>query len=105
VEGSAREQVIAYLREREQVTGVYLERMLPVHLEGGARAEAVAYVADRRHSQYAGALDEDAAAAMVRGASGQSGPNEDYVANTVRHLQALGIRDHWLEDVDRRIAR
>ncbi|EXL10431.1 gamma-glutamylcyclotransferase [Aquamicrobium defluvii] len=104
VEGSAREQVIAYLREREQVTGVYLERMLPVHPEGGGRAEAVAYVADRRHSQYAGALDEDAAAAMVRGASGQSGPNEDYVANTVRHLQALGIRDHWLEDVGRRIA-
>jgi cation transport protein ChaC len=25
------------------------------------------------------------------------------VANTVRHLQALGIRDHWLEDVERRI--
>lgn len=105
VEGAAREQVIAYLREREQVTSVYLERMLPIRLEDGTCTEAVAYVADRAHSQYAGALDAAAAAAMVRDACGQAGPNTDYVANTVRHLQALGIRDHWLEDVDRRIAQ
>ncbi|MET3791199.1 gamma-glutamylcyclotransferase [Aquamicrobium terrae] len=104
VDTGARDDVIAYLREREQINNVYIERTLPVWLEGGERAEAVAYVADRRHRQYAGALDEAAAAAMVRGASGQSGANEDYVANTVRHLQALGIRDHWLEDVERRIA-
>lgn len=41
---------------------------------------------------------------MVRGAAGQSGVNEDYVFNTVRHLEALGIRDHWLETVARLIA-
>jgi cation transport protein ChaC len=103
VEAASREAVIAYLREREQVNNVYIERSLPVRLDNGERAAAIAYVADRSHSQYAGALDETAAAAMVRGAAGQSGPNEDYVANTVRHLQALGIRDHWLEDVERRI--
>ena len=103
VEAAARDQVIAYLREREQISNVYIERTLPVRLAGGERAEAVAYVADRRHAQYAGALDEAAAAEMVRGAAGRSGANHDYVANTVRHLQGLGIRDHWLEDVERRI--
>ena len=36
---------------------------------------------------------------------GQSGPNEEYVRNTVEHLQALGIRDHWLEDVARRLGQ
>jgi len=35
----------------------------------------------------------------VAGATGQSGPNVEYVANTVSHLRALGIRDHWLEAV------
>jgi glutathione-specific gamma-glutamylcyclotransferase len=35
----------------------------------------------------------------VKGAVGLSGTNEDYVFNTVEHLEALGIRDHWLESV------
>lgn len=103
VVGDSRDEVIAYLREREQVTGVYLERMLPLKLETGERVEAVAYIADRRHEQYAGALDAADAAAVVTGAAGQSGPNEAYVLSTIERLQALGIRDRWLEHVAGRI--
>lgn len=99
-----RDEVIAYLRERELVTNVYLERMLNVRLDGGGTVEAVAYIVDRNHEQYAGALDAAHAADVVRGAVGQSGNNEDYVSSTLDHLRALGIRDHWLEDVARRIA-
>ncbi|OQM76299.1 gamma-glutamylcyclotransferase [Manganibacter manganicus] len=104
VQGSLRGEVIAYLRAREQVTGVYLERTLPVRLETGETVEAVAYIADRAHEQYAGALDEARAAVIVKGAAGQSGPNETYVASTVDHLGTLGIRDHWLERVARLVA-
>jgi cation transport protein ChaC len=104
VQDSSRDDVMAYLRAREQVTGVYLERMLPVRLETGETVPAVAYVADRKHEQYAGSLDEANAAAVVRGAAGQSGANEAYVASTVEHLEALGIRDHWLEKVARLVA-
>jgi len=94
-----RDEVIAYLRERELVTSVYLERTLKVRLDSGETVEAVAYIVDRNHEQYAGRLDAAHAAAVVRGAVGQSGNNEDYVLSTLRHLEALGIRDHWLEDV------
>ncbi len=104
VAGDLRGEVIAYLRAREQVTQVYLERMLDVRLESGESVAAVAYIADRRHRQYAGALDEADAAAVVAGAAGQSGRNEDYVLSTVAHLEALGIRDRWLEGVARRVA-
>ncbi len=52
----------------------------------------------------AGALDEAGAAAVVGGAVGESGRNEDYLLNTISHLEALGIRDRWLENVARRIA-
>ncbi|MBZ9699819.1 MULTISPECIES: gamma-glutamylcyclotransferase [unclassified Mesorhizobium] len=104
VPGELRDEVIAYLRERELVTNVYLERMLNVRLDGGGTVEAVAYIVDRNHEQYAGALDAAHAADVVRGAVGQSGNNEDYVSSTLDHLRALGIRDHWLEDVARRIA-
>ena len=57
-----------------------------------------------RHEQYAGNLDEADAATIVSGAVGQSGANEDYVLNTLQHLRALGIRDHWLEEVGRLVA-
>lgn len=98
-----RDEVLAYLRERELVTNVYLERTLPVRLASGALVQAVCYVVDRTHVQYAGGLDEAEAAAIVRGAVGQSGRNEDYVMSTVEHLAALGIRDHWMEGVARRL--
>ncbi len=103
VPGDLQGEVMSYLRERELVTNVYRERRLPVRLEGGETIDAVSYVVDRRHEQYAGHLDADHAAAMVSGAIGQSGPNEEYVLNTVQHLRALSIRDHWLEDVARRL--
>jgi len=63
----------------------------------------VAYVCDRHHEQYAGALDEAESAEVVREAVGQSGPNPDYLFSTLQHLRALGIRDHWLEGVGARV--
>ncbi|MGQ2909275.1 MAG: gamma-glutamylcyclotransferase [Aliihoeflea sp.] len=97
-------EVIDYLRARELVTNVYLERRLPVRLEGGPVVEAVTYVVDRAHQQYAGRIDAEEAARAVGGAVGKSGPNEEYVLNTVAHLEALGIRDHWLESVAAKIS-
>ncbi|EHK58032.1 gamma-glutamylcyclotransferase [Allomesorhizobium alhagi] len=104
VPGELRGEVLDYLRERELVTSVYLERTLPVRLASGDIAQAVTYIVDRAHAQYAGNLDEEHAASIVSGSVGQSGPNEDYVMNTLQHLEALGIRDHWLEAVGARLA-
>jgi cation transport protein ChaC len=103
VPGALRDEVVTYLRERELVTHVYLERMLPVSLDGGERVSALTYVVDRKHAQYAGSLDAEQAAGIVSGAVGYSGPNEDYVLNTVAHLKGLRIRDPWLEDVASRL--
>ncbi|MFZ2099063.1 MAG: gamma-glutamylcyclotransferase [Oricola sp.] len=99
VAGEARDAVIAYLRERELVTNVYLERMGAITFERGGTARALAYVADREHGQYAGRLDVAEAVDRVCGAEGGMGPNEDYVINTAEHIRTLGIRDHWLEHV------
>lgn len=88
-----------YLRRRELVTNVYKERMLPLALADGRRVTAVGYVVDRAHEQYAGALSVEEAARIVRRSTGQSGPNDAYVFNTLGHLQQMGIRDLWLEAV------
>ncbi len=105
VPGELRDEVLAYLRGRELVTSVYIERELPIRLEHGGVEVAVSYVVDRGHAQYAANLDEAHAAGIVSGAVGEAGPNEEYVLNTVEHLRALGIRDRWLEEVGRLVAR
>ena len=104
VPGELRDEVLAYLRDRELVTSVYIERMLPIRLDNGEIVTAVCYIVDRGHDQYAGNLEESDAAKIVSGAVGQAGPNEEYVLNTLEHLRALGIRDHWLEEVGRLVA-
>jgi cation transport protein ChaC len=98
-----RENVLAYLREREQVTAVYLERMREVRLAGGGRAAALAYLVDRGHPQYAGRLDIETQFRLVSEARGRSGENAEYVINTVAHLSELGIADAELEELARRL--
>ncbi|WP_249691893.1 gamma-glutamylcyclotransferase [Stappia sp. WLB 29] len=94
-----RDEVIAYLREREQATMVYREAHRRVRLEGRAdrQVTALTYVVDRSHPQYAGVLSLERQLELVSGAVGQSGANPDYVLNTVDHLSQIGIRDHGLE--------
>ena len=36
---------------------------------------------------------------IIAAAAGRSGPNTDYVFNTVQHLQDMGIRDSLLESI------
>jgi cation transport protein ChaC len=103
VPNELRDEVLAYLRERELVTNVYRERLARVKLYSGGEAMAVCYVVDRSHEQYAGNLDAAHAAEIVAESKGQSGANDEYVLNTLAHLKALDIRDHWLEEVGRRI--
>ncbi|WP_196260655.1 gamma-glutamylcyclotransferase [Pelagibacterium limicola] len=86
-------EVREYLREREQVTGVYREAIRTVALAGGGSVTALVFLADPRHPQYAGRLSLEDQLAYVRGARGASGPNEDYVLNTAEHLAELGIVD------------
>ncbi|MEM9030284.1 MAG: gamma-glutamylcyclotransferase [Pseudomonadota bacterium] len=90
---AAREQVLRYLRAREQINGVYREVHLPVRLSAGDGKEvfAVAYVVERAHPSYAGRLPLALQAGLIRAARGESGPNVDYLVNTVRHAQQLGF--------------
>jgi len=100
-----RDEVLAYLRERELVTNVYHERVVPVRFADGEAVNAVVYVVDRSHPQYAGSLGVEEAAEIVLGATGEAGPNRDYLINTARHLGQLGIRDAWLEGVAAEVLR
>lgn len=103
VAGADHDAVMAYLRKRELVTNVYVERESALTLADGRHVAAVTYVADRKHPQYAGKVSVDEAVRKVCGAVGGMGPNEDYVLNTADHIREIGIRDRWLEAVCRGI--
>ena len=44
VEAASREATIRYLRDRELVTDVYIEKMMPIELESGKAVQALTYV-------------------------------------------------------------
>ncbi len=99
VPGDMKTEVMLYLREREMSNRVYHEKQLHLRLVDGRNVEAVTYVADRRHRQYAGSLKAEEAASIVASAFGESGANCDYVTNTLKHLRQMRVRDHALEHI------
>jgi cation transport protein ChaC len=106
VAAGKRDKTIAYLRGREQVTGVYLETVRRIELEDEARRQvrALTYVVDRGHVQYAGRLSVEQCVHYVRQGHGRSGNNRDYVIETVRALEALGYRETDLHRIAEQLA-
>jgi glutathione-specific gamma-glutamylcyclotransferase len=97
---------LAYLRRREQINGVYREARVHVTLTHGdhpepltRQIEAIAFIVERAHPSYAGHLPIATQAHLIRGAQGLSGPNLDYLINTVRQLRHMGLIERELERV------
>jgi len=92
-------RVLASLWQREMQRRVYEARLLPVRIGRGARARALAFVADVRHPQFARELDLHGRARLVAQGIGQRGRCTDYIRNTLEHMYALGVTDPHLERV------
>ncbi len=63
--------------------------------------EALCYIVDRTHPQYAGHLALEEQAAIIAEAEGPSGPNRDYLFRTVARLRDVGIEDPELAELER----
>ena len=96
-------ETLSYLRARELVTNVYLETIRPILLQTGQRLDAVTYIADPAHEQYAGRLEHHQLVRQIKGAVGESGPNEDYIIDTTDHLLEMGIRDSLMERIAKQL--
>lgn len=90
-------EVYAYLIEREQPTETYVEARRAVRLADGRRVEALVFLSDIRHAQWAGTLSQERQAELIAGARGLSGPNVEYLRDLVGHLREEGIRDAGME--------
>jgi cation transport protein ChaC len=101
VAAKRREATIEYLRGREQATMVYRETYRPVWIDSDPkhRVQALVYIVDRGHVQYAGRLSVEKQLHFVRQGHGRSGPNRDYVIETVKALEAFGYRETALHEL------
>ena len=87
----------AYLLDREQPSETYVEARVPVTLDDGRTVEALSFLSDEAHPQWAGALPMERQAELIAGAHGLSGSNADYLRDLVGHLRAEGCADAGLE--------
>jgi cation transport protein ChaC len=80
---------------REMAGEVYRMRPVTVSIlqDRQDRIGAYAFVVRRDRPDYAGRLSSEQVARIIAVASGGRGTGRDYLANTVRHLEELGIED------------
>ena len=86
---------LAYLWERELDGGVYRFRKLKARLTRRV-VEAYSCVVDRAHPGYAAELSIEETARLICQGVGKRGLCLDYLENTVRHIEALGLTDGHL---------
>ena len=91
--------VLDYLHEREMISGVYVPSLRPVHMADGSVKQALCFVVEHDHVQYAGALAFDRQVELIRKGVGPSGKCIDYFSATVDHLDELGIKDGLLHEL------
>ena len=89
------------LWHREMLNRVYEPRFVPVTLRAeadasGRRVDALAFVADPAHQQYVCELSLEQTARLVAQGHGERGRNIEYLAQTVAHMDVLGVRDAHL---------
>ncbi len=87
---------------REMETPEYRPRWLPVRTAAGT-VPAIAFVVNRRQDRYAGRLPDERLASVIATAAGHVGTSADYLAQTVAHLDALGIADAAMQRLHRRV--
>jgi cation transport protein ChaC len=96
--------VLAQLWAREMPHLVYSPKLVPI-ASNGARLRALTFIADPSHENYAGRLELDRVAETIVSCCGARGPNIEYLANTVGHLEALGIHEPRLRQLWRAVER
>jgi cation transport protein ChaC len=99
-----RSTALTLLWAREMSRSVYRPRLVPIEVEG-AKARALAFLADRAHGGYAGRLEVEHVAQTIASCRGAGGPNIDYLANTLRHLDRFGMRESRLHEIWRAVER
>ena len=89
------EQELKIIWNREMVSGSYTPKIIKLRTDDGP-LQAIAFVMNHAHENFAGKLPLEEVARAIAGAEGPLGKCEDYLFNTVGHLDELELVDHQL---------
>ena len=93
---------------REMVAGSYTPRLVKLKTEHGP-VQAVTFVINREHENYAGRLSSETVADIIAKAGGPLGNCADYLFSTEEHMRELDLHDrqmfHLCDMVRERLAR
>ena len=84
------------LWRREMMTMAYQPRLLSLHTDIGLK-RGLAFVANPTRPAYAQPMPFEATVEVVAHAAGFNGPCREYLYDTIKGMQACGIRDRQLE--------
>ena len=84
---------------REMNTGIYNAIWADLNLHNGERVEALTFVVDPTHPQYAGEIQIPLMAEIIVGATGNYGRCLDYLVSTVEGMAKLGVIDAYLDEL------
>lgn len=102
VDEASRDHAIREIEAREMAHDpIYICR--PIRLQLPDRTvEGYTLVVNRKDRIFAGRLDFEETARRIASSAGKRGPNIDYLANTVAHMDEMGIREGHLHQLLRR---
>ena len=96
------EKELKLVWDREMIGGSYAPRVVKLQFIENNKIEnvdAIAFIMNRDHENYTGKLTVEEEVKAIYGAEGPLGKCEDYLFNTVKHLDELGLSDNKLSSL------
>ena len=103
IDKDAAEEELEIIWRREMVAGAYVPTWVTITCCDGRYIPAIAFVIDHGFERYAGGLTEDEIVERIATARGPLGGCSDYLFNTVKHLDELGLPDPYLHRLADRV--
>lgn len=89
------ESELLLLWRREMVIGSYIPRWVKV-VDGTDEVMAIAFIINRHHPDYAGKMSFETTVNTIATAKGELGSSAEYLMQTVKGLETVGIEDKQL---------
>ncbi len=89
------ESELLLLWRREMVIGSYIPRWVKV-VDGTEEVMAIAFIINRHHPDYAGKMSFETTVNTIATAKGELGSSAEYLMQTVKGLETVGIEDKQL---------
>jgi len=89
------ERELKLIWNREMIGGSYTPKVVKLKTEDGT-IQAITFVINRTHENYAGRLSTEAVAEIIATAAGPLGACADYLFSTVEHMKELNLHDRHM---------